>query len=231
MSESETPTGEVRQLWIPGPVGRLEATLRVATPAHALAVIAHPHPQHGGTLHNPVVFHTARELNRIGLTTLRFNFRGVGSSEGTHDDGEGETADVGAAVAWLRGLARDLPLLAIGYSFGSWCALRHAASDPAVAGLVAIGLPSRRYDLVETIQRFGRPLAAVQGELDEFGSPDEVRSLLSIGRPAGLVHAIPGAEHLFPGLARVVADAVVVATREILDAKPTGPVARPPVET
>ena len=137
---------EVRKLWIPGPEGRLEASLRVACPARAAAVVAHPHPLHGGTLHNPVVFHTERELHRAGLTTLRFNFRGVGSSEGTFDEGRGETQDVGAAASWLRGVALGTPLLLVGYSFGSVCSIAHAARDRNVRGIVAIGMPVRLYE-------------------------------------------------------------------------------------
>ena len=102
--------GEIRKLWIPGPAGRLEAALRAACPSHGAAVLAHPHPLYGGTLHNPVIFHADRELNRAGLTTLRFNFRGVGESEGVHDEGRGELGDWAAATAWLRGMALEGPL-------------------------------------------------------------------------------------------------------------------------
>ena len=92
--------GDVRRLWIEGPTGKLEAALRPTGTPRAAAVIAHPHPLYGGTLHNPVVFHADRELNRMGLWTLRFNFRGVGESDGFHDEGRGEIADVGACAAW-----------------------------------------------------------------------------------------------------------------------------------
>ena len=102
--------GNARSLWIEGGDGRLEAALRTASLPRAAAVLTHPHPLYGGTLHNPVVFRTDRELNRAGWTTLRFNFRGVGSSEGTHDEGRGEVEDVGAAVSWLRGIVPDVPI-------------------------------------------------------------------------------------------------------------------------
>jgi alpha/beta superfamily hydrolase len=98
---------EVRKLWIPGPAGRIEAALRVAAEPPATAVVAHPHPVHGGTLHNPVVFHSERQLHEIGLTTLRFNFRGVGGSQGMHDEGRGEVEDLAAAASWIRGLSPD----------------------------------------------------------------------------------------------------------------------------
>ena len=153
---------EVRKLWFEGPAGRLEAALRVAATPRAAAVVAHPHPLYGGSLHNPVVFHAERGLNAAGLTTLRFNFRGVGSSEVAHDEGRGEVEDVAAAACWLRGAAPGAPLLLVGYSFGAWCALRHALGDPSVAAFVALGLPLSRYDFDE-VRHLDRPLAVVQG--------------------------------------------------------------------
>ena len=198
---------EVRKLWIEGPAGRLECALRVASPARAAAVLAHPHPLHGGTLHNPVVFHADRELHRAGWTTLRFNFRGVGTSDGAHDDGRGEVGDVAAALSWLRGVAPGVPLLAIGYSFGSWCAIREAVADPSVAAVVAIGLPVRVFGF-EKIARLDRPLAVVQGSEDEFGSPEEVRAVLDRAKTPVELIVIPGATHLFPGKIQEAAEAV-----------------------
>jgi len=206
---------EVRKLWIEGPAGRLEAALRVACPARAAAVVAHPHPLHGGTLHNPVVFHAERDLHRSGLTTLRFNFRGVGSSEGSHDEGRGEREDLAAVIDWLRGVALGVPLLAVGYSFGSWCAVRQAVLDRDVAGVIAIGLPVRIYPFDE-VERLGRLLAVVQGSEDEFGSPDEVRELLKRADPPGSLEVIPGAAHLFAGQAPAVAAATVRAATRML---------------
>lgn len=207
---------ETRTLWIPGPVGRIEASLRVACPARGAAVVAHPHPLHGGTLHNPVVFHAERELHRAGLTTLRFNFRGVGSSEGTFDEGRGEAQDVGAAASWLRGVALDAPLLLVGYSFGSVCTVAHAARDRNVRGVVAVGIPVRLYDFAE-VERLDRPLAVVQGDDDEFGSPDEVQALLERARPPGVLQIVPDCGHLFPGHAAEAGRRVAEAARTILD--------------
>jgi alpha/beta superfamily hydrolase len=187
---------EVRKLWLAGPAGRLEAALRVARGARGAAVLAHPHPLHGGTLDNPVVFHADRELHREGFTTLRFNFRGVGSSEGVHDDGRGEVDDLAAAARWLHGLAAGAPLVVVGYSFGGVCAVRHAPRDPAVAGVIGIGLPLRYFELRD-FERLGRPLTVVQGSEDELGSPEQVRALLARARPAGELVLIDGAEHLF----------------------------------
>jgi alpha/beta superfamily hydrolase len=208
---------EVRKLWLPGPAGRLEGALRVAREPKATVVVAHPHPQHGGTLDNAVVFHTERELHRLGMTTLRFNFRGVGGSEGQHDDGRGEVDDVAAAVAWLRGLADDVPALLCGYSFGSWCALRYALGDRSIAGVVALGLPVDLYDVTGAVAALGRPLLVVQAEADEFGSPEAVRAALSGALPPASLRVIPDTTHLFPGKARDVAAEVVLGVREWAD--------------
>lgn len=206
-----------RKLWIPGPAGRLEAALRVAVPARAGAVIAHPHPLHGGSLNHPVVFHADRALARAGCTTLRFNFRGAGSSEGVHDEGRGELEDVAAAVSWLRAITPGLPLLVVGYSFGAWCGLREAVDDPRVAALIAIGLPVRTYDLT-AVGRLGRPLAVVQGGEDALGPPDEVRRLLERARPEARLYIVEGADHLFTRRAAEAAARVVEAAQAILEA-------------
>jgi alpha/beta superfamily hydrolase len=207
--------GDSRSMWIPGPAGKLEAALRLAEPARALAVVAHPHPSHGGTLHNPVVFHCDRELNRLGLTTLRFNFRGVGASEGTYDRGEGEVDDAAAAVGWLSGLSREVPLLVVGYSFGAWCTSRHAIDNPRVAAMIAIGMPVEHYDF-GLLREFGRPVFAVHGADDELASPDEVRAILRELRPEGELRIVDGATHLFPGRADDVAAEVVAAAEALL---------------
>lgn len=206
--------GECRRLWIEGPAGRLEAALRVALPDRGIAVVAHPHPLHGGTLHNPVVFHADRELNRAGWTTLRFNFRGVGASEGVHDDGRGEADDVGAALAWLRGLAPAAPRVLVGFSFGSVCCIRHAAGDPGIAAVLAIGLPVRVYDLGE-LTRLRSPLAVVQAEHDEFGTPGEVERRLERAGVIGSVRTVPGTSHLFPGRAPDAGKAVTAAVEAV----------------
>lgn len=212
---------EVRKLWIEGPVGRLEAMVRVANPARACALVAHPHPLHGGTMHNPVVFHADRELHRLGMTTMRFNFRGVGSSDGAHDDGDGERDDVAAALAWLRGLGPGLPQLYVGYSFGSWCGFRQLLRDPAADAFVGIGLPVTRFAFDDIVD-FRVPIHVVQGEHDEFGTPAEVRGLLRRARPEGRVHVVPDAPHLFPRRAGDAALAVVRAARELLGESAAG---------
>jgi alpha/beta superfamily hydrolase len=204
-----------RALWIDGPVGKLAASLRVADQARASVVLAHPHPLYGGTLDNPVIFHTDRELNRRGLTTLRFNFRGVEGSDGFHDDGRGEIGDVAAAAAWVRGLTPGRPLILVGYSFGSRCAIAHAIADRSVGGVVAIGLPVRIWSFPD-LPSLGRPLSVVQGTADEFGSIDEVEAVIANASPKGKLFTIQGASHLFPGRASEAASRVAGAVEEMI---------------
>ncbi len=208
--------GDVRQLFIEGPAGRLEAAARDADSPVAAAVLAHPHPLYGGTLNNPVIFHSDRELNRIGLATLRFNFRGVGKSEGVHDDGHGETGDIGAAVDWMRDAHPDLPLLLVGYSFGSLCALRYAVADGTASALVGIGVPVRIYSF-QPAGRLGIPLAVVQGSMDEFGSPEEIGALLRGSPVKNRLWVVEGADHRFTEQAPEAATSVVEAARWCLE--------------
>jgi alpha/beta superfamily hydrolase len=204
-----------REVSIDGPVGTLEAALREAERPRGAVVLAHPHPLYGGTLHNPVIFHADRELNRRGMTTLRFNFRGVGGSDGFHDDGRGEIGDVQAAAAWLHAIAPDAPLILVGYSFGSRCAITEATSDPTVAGVVAIGLPVRIYPF-EDLASLRKPLSVVQGTNDEFGSIQEVEAKIAGTAPKGKLYTIDGATHLFPGRAPEAGLRVADAVDEML---------------
>jgi alpha/beta superfamily hydrolase len=210
--------GDVKQLTIAGPAGRLEAAKRDADEPIGAAVLAHPHPVYGGTLHNPVVFHADRELNRAGFATLRFNFRGVGASEGEHDEGRGEVGDVRAAVEWMRAEVPDVPLLIVGYSFGSLCALRHMAQGSEASGVVAIGLPSRIYSFA-MIERADYPLAVVQGSMDEFGSPEEIGALLRGATTPYRLWVVDGADHYFTAQAPDAGPLVLDAARWCLALK------------
>ena len=207
--------GDATTVLISGPVGQLEAALRTAASPRGAVVLAHPHPLYGGTLNNPVVFHADRELNRAGLTTLRFNFRGVEGSDGFHDDGRGEIGDVAAAAAWLSALAPEAPLILVGYSFGSRCVIAHATADRTIAGVVAIGLPVRLWAF-EDLPSLNRPLSVVQGTEDEFGSIKEVAAVIARAVPPGRLYEVAGASHLFPGSTKEAAARVVEAVEEIL---------------
>ena len=209
--------GDVHKLWIDGPVGKLEAAMRPADDPRGAVVLAHPHPLYGGTLHNPVIFHADRELNRRGLTTLRFNFRGVEGSDGNHDEGRGEVGDVAAAASWLRALVPEKPLLLVGYSFGSRCSVTHGIADATIAGIIALGLPVRMWPF-DDLAAFGRPLAVVQGTKDEFGSIEEVEAVIARANPAGRLYRVEGASHLFPGRAAEVGSVVADAVDDVFQA-------------
>jgi len=207
--------GDARTVRIEGPAGKLEAAVREADEPRGAVVLAHPHPLYGGTLHNPVVFHADRALNRSGLTTLRFNFRGVEGSDGFHDDGRGEIGDVAAASVWVGALAPGKPLILVGYSFGARCSIAHAINDPAVAGVVAIGLPVRVWAF-DDLPTLGRPLAVVHGTDDEFGSIEEVEAVIARAVPQGRLYEVRGTSHLFPGRAPEAAARVVEAVEGIV---------------
>src|ERR1700756_3126246 len=127
-----SPSGTIRSLFLEGPVGRLEALLNSgdASATHA-ALVCHPHPLYGGTLHNKVVFHTMKALNGFGFPVLRFNFRGTGLSQGNHNHGNGEVEDVRVALDWLE-KEFPCPIIFAGFSFGAAVGLRAARPDPRV---------------------------------------------------------------------------------------------------
>jgi alpha/beta superfamily hydrolase len=170
---------------IPGPAGRLEAILWSASDREAgspplAAVVCHPHPLFGGTMHNKVVYQAAKTIHRFGLPVVRFNFRGVGLSEGAHDKGIGEERDVLAAMDFLAGEYPGVPLLVAGFSFGSWVGLRAGCGDPRVIALIGLGLPvgdlqERSFAYLESCDK---PKLLVSGEFDQFGPPDRLRAMV-----------------------------------------------------
>jgi len=183
-----------------GPAGRLETLIEepaAGVAARFAAVVCHPHPLFGGTLHNKVVHILARSLRLGGAATLRFNFRGVGGSEGRHDEGVGETADTLAAVAWARRRWPSVPLLLAGFSFGAAIAIRAAAEAdplwlisvaPAIDRISFEGLVIPRCDWL-----------IVQGGADEVVAPDGVRSWAARLAPHARVRMLPGVGHFFHG--------------------------------
>ena len=134
----------MRELFVPGPAGRLQASLWSPPkdkPVRAVCAMCHPHPLFGGTMNNTVVFRTARGLEQGGVRVLRFNFRGVGLSEGLHDGRGGEEEDLSAALDWLARENQGLPLWAAGFSFGARTAAARAAGDPRIERVVLVALP------------------------------------------------------------------------------------------
>ena len=187
-------------LLIPVAHGQLEAILkepRQGSPK-GVALVLHPHPLGGGTMHNKVVFRAAAALNDAGLTVLRINFRGVGQSTGTHDEGHGEQDDVRAGLDYLSRHYPGLRITVCGFSFGSRVGLEVGIHDPRVAYLIGIGAPLEKYDF-NFLSSCRKPLLLVHGEHDEFGNVERLRELvaeLEQNVPVKLV-VIPGAGHFF----------------------------------
>lgn len=191
-------------LFIPAPHGRVEAILKEAAGARrGVALVLHPHPLHGGTMHNKVVFRAARALGDAGVTTLRINFRGVGLSTGEHTGARGgEQEDARLALDYLGANYPGLPLFLAGFSFGARVGLEVGTLDARVRYLVGVGTPvsikERDYDF-SFIEECRKPLLLVQGGRDEFGSVADLRALAARLPPEAQVRVrvIPGAGHFF----------------------------------
>jgi alpha/beta superfamily hydrolase len=186
-----------------GPAGRLEALLNTGSPlAPFAALVAHPHPLGGGTMHNKVVYHAAKAFSGFGLPVLRFNFRGTGLSEGTHDDGIGEVQDLQAALAWLTA-HYPVPILFAGFSFGSYVGLRACAGDPRVRGLVGLGLPVRAegrdyaYDFLPVTGAV--PKLFISGDSDAFSPRGVLEAVLVSAPEPKQIIWVEGADHFFAG--------------------------------
>src|SRR6478672_4107511 len=150
-----------------GPDGPLEAVLdEPSAAARAAVVFAHPHPQYGGTMHTKAVFQGAKALTRIGCAVLRFNFRGVGRSAGTWDEGRGECDDFRAAVDFVADRYPGVELWAAGFSFGAYVALTAGAQDDRICTLIGVAPPVNRYDF-SIAKRSTKPKFIIHGEADE----------------------------------------------------------------
>lgn len=205
-----------------GPAGRLEAILDepAAPPGsqdtvspRAAAVFAHPHPQYGGTMHTKVVYQGAKGLSRIGCAVLRFNFRGVGRSEGTFDLGDGEKQDFTAALGYMAARYPGVDLWAAGFSFGAWVALEIGAEDNRVSALIGVSPPvvtsisGHDYQFTNTLVST-KPKFLVQGEADEVCPLEGMWQFYArLPEPKELV-VIDGADHLFEGKTQEVGEAV-----------------------
>jgi len=192
-------------LFINAPHGRVEAILKEAVGEHhrGVALVLHPHPLHGGTMHNKVVFRAARGLNDAGLTTLRINFRGVGLSTGEHTGARGgEQEDARLALDYLAESYPGLPVFLAGFSFGARVGLEVGTHDARVNFLIGIGTPvsiaERDYDF-SFLSECRKPLLLIHGERDEFGSVADLRALASrLPSEAQVrIEIIPGAGHFF----------------------------------
>jgi uncharacterized protein len=185
-----------------GPAGRLEALLNL--PEHDMgyvAVVCHPHPLFGGTMHNKVVYHAMKTFQGYGFPVLRFNFRGTGLSEGEHDNGHGEVDDVRAALDWLQQEYRR-PMLFAGFSFGSSVGLRACCGDPRVSGIAALGLPvsagGREYHY-RFLAGCHQPKLFISGTEDQYGPQAAVEAVVAGAAPPAKLVLVAGADHFFAG--------------------------------
>jgi uncharacterized protein len=204
--------GKIRSFFLAGPAGRLEALLNEGKPGAARsAVVCHPHPLYGGTMHNKVVFHAMKALNNLGLPVLRFNFRGAGLSEGEHAGGRGEVDDVRVALDWLdREFHR--PIVFTGFSFGAAVGTKAACADPRVDALIALGIPlritaeqaaesggpaeGRSYEF-RYLRECSKPKLFLSGANDHFADRTALENLVAeLPEPKELV-LIEGAGHFF----------------------------------
>jgi alpha/beta superfamily hydrolase len=205
-------SSSIRSLFLDGPAGRLEALLNTgAEHATHAALVCHPHPLYGGTLHNKVVFHAMKALNHFGYPVLRFNFRGAGLSQGEHDHGDGELEDIGTALDWLD-REFHLPLIFAGFSFGAAVGLRVACPDARVRALMGLGLPvdaigDRVYNF-EFLRDCVKPKLFVSGDRDQFGPRTKLERLVNdLPEPKKLV-IVEGADHFFEGRLKELRDSI-----------------------
>ena len=206
MAPEDKLTGH-QQVTIRGSAGRLEGLLwipKLSDEIELAAVVCHPHPLYQGTMHNKVVYQTAKTLDSLGIPALRFNFRGVGASEGHYDHGHGEEDDVRAALDYLEAQFPGARLLVAGFSFGVWVGLRRGCSDPRVLELIGLGLPidDRKLDF-GYLRRCEKAKLLIQGESDQYGGkPHFERFVQSFNHEAATatrVVFIPAADHFFSG--------------------------------
>jgi uncharacterized protein len=194
-----------------GPAGALEGLWKEADGARrGSAVFAHPHPLYGGTMHNKVVYRAVQVLTQSGYATLRFQFRGVGLSQGQHDAGRGEVEDFRAALDEAE-LRVGLPIVAGGFSFGAAAALRATLGDPRVAAFLGLGLPVAT-ESGRPLPRPSVPALFLVGERDTFGPPAELARFLQ-GTGTARIVVVPEADHFFEGHL----DAVAAEIRAFLE--------------
>jgi len=205
-----------------GPAGKLEAVLNTGRDDTLYtAIVCHPHPPSGGTMHNKVVYHAMKAFSAFGLPVLRFNFRSVGLSEGVYDDGHGEQNDVRAALGWLEHNFRK-PILFAGFSFGSNVGLRACCGDVRVKGLIGLGLPVRAEGRDYTygfLPKCVVPKLFITGDHDQFCPKDRMDDILLRAPEPKKVVWVEGAEHFFQGIPespRPKLDAMQRAMREWL---------------
>ncbi len=213
MEPSVPAARTVRAVDFPGPSGRIEGLWSDPGTGLPAAVIGHPHPAYGGSMHSKVVHTVYRVLDAAGHPTLRFNFRGVGRSEGEYSGWNEEVGDFAAAATFARERAgappgareraagsaqAPKPLWGAGFSFGSWIGLQWALGDPGVERFMALGVPVGNHAF-DFLDRLPWPLAIVQGERDQYGGPEALRRFVEQWKRLGPVklRIVPGSDHFF----------------------------------
>ena len=202
-----------KEITLRGAAGRLEAILwrpKDALGVPLAAVLCHPHPLYQGTMHNKVVYRAAKALDSLGIPVLRFNFRGVGASEGTYDHGRGEEDDVRTALDYVVEEFPGVPLLAAGFSFGAWVGLRVGCMDARVAELIGLGLPIDDHNLpFDYLRTCAKPKLLLQGENDQYAAKSRFESFAAGFQPEAIaatrVVFVPG-DHFFSGHLDEMAD-------------------------
>lgn len=193
--------GQILHVNIPTPTGHLEGILKPEEPemrARYTALVCHPHPLGGGTMHNKVVFKAAQVLQTLGLPTLRFNFRGVGHSTGTYDEGRGEMDDVRYALEFLSHRYPGLPVVLAGFSFGAWVGLRVACMDDRVQAMIGLGTPARMFG-TETLKGCHKPKLFIHGTRDELASYELAAQWFEqVPAPKSFM-TVDGTDHFFQG--------------------------------
>jgi alpha/beta superfamily hydrolase len=190
----------MESLWVAGPAGRLEALLEEPEEEapRLVAVVCHPHPLYGGTMHNKVVYRMARGLRRAGAAVLRFNFRGVGRSAGQPGRLEGEIEDARAALAWLQERYPDLPFSLAGFSFGARAITRLGCETAGARWLLAAGFPTR-FGSTEYLERCPTPKVFIQSANDQYGPRPELEAQYArFAEPKRLIW-VEAADHFFTG--------------------------------
>lgn len=211
-SERGALAKEIRSFFLEGPAGRLEALLNEGEADSSYsALVCHPHPLHGGTMHNKVVYHAMKALNHFGLPVLRFNFRGTALSEGQHDHGRGERDDIRAALDWLDH-EYSRPILFAGFSFGAATGLKACCPESRVAGLIALGTPLAVQERLYTYSYLAncrKPKLMVSGDHDQFGPVENLKEVFRIAAEPKEFVLVESADHFFAGKLPVMRNAIV----------------------
>jgi alpha/beta superfamily hydrolase len=213
-----------RSFFLAGPAGQLEAMLWTTPNSDPpfVVVVCHPHPLFGGTMHNKVVFQTAKAFHRRGAPALRFNFRGVGLSEGVYDRGNGERDDARSAIDYL---AKEFPhaaILVAGFSFGSLVGLGVGSEDSRVSKLIGLGIPVNNSD-VSFLTASAKPKLIIQGGNDQYGSREKIEAVFAtLTEPKRLV-IVEDADHFFTGKLDQVAAVIDTWITEVFPAATAQP--------